>query len=102
MSGLGERLKRLREDRGISQSELARRLGTSPRMVLRWEKNEVRPGAEHLVNISKTLRTSVDSVLGLGSPDDPLLHELMALVPHLGTKNRQLVLDLVRALADPT
>ena len=102
MPTFGERLKKLREERRVSQSELARRLDTSPRMVLRWEKDEVKPGADHLVNISKNLGVSVDEILGLGSPDDPLFHELMALTSHLDTKNRHLVLDLVRALANPT
>ena len=102
MPTFGERLKKLREERQVSQSELARRLDTSPRMVLRWEKDEVKPGADHLVNISKNLGVSVDEILGLGSPDDPLLHELMALVVHLDDKNRQLILELVRSLANPT
>ena len=75
MLDFGERLKKLREERSISQSELARRLETSPRMVLRWEKSEVKPSADHLVNISKNLGVSVDEILGLGSPPLVLVYK---------------------------
>ncbi len=40
---LTERIKRLRAKLGISQEELARRLGVSYRTILRWEQGETEP-----------------------------------------------------------
>lgn len=43
----GERLKHVREERGIGQGELARRLGVHPDTLRRWEHHCARPGAKH-------------------------------------------------------
>ena len=102
MENFGSRLKQLRQERDLSQSALARRLKTSPRMLLRWEKGEGKPSAEHLINLSRTLGVSVDELLGLNRPDDPVLQELNALTAHLSVKNKHTLLELVRALTEKT
>ena len=56
-----ERLRRFKEESGLSWSEIARRLGTYRHTVWRWWKAGVRPGQHHL----KALLDLVDN-LGLG------------------------------------
>ena len=42
-----QRLKRFKEESGLSWAELARRLGTYPHTLYRWWKQGVRPSAHH-------------------------------------------------------
>ena len=56
----GESLVRIKEESGLSWSELARRLGTSPLTIRRWRCG-VRPNAQHLLAIM-----AVADNLGLG------------------------------------
>ena len=57
-----ERLRRFKEESGMSWSEIARRLGTYRHTVWRWCKAEVRPNQHHL----KALLDLADD-FGLGS-----------------------------------
>jgi len=44
-----ERLKRFKEESGLSWAELNRRLGTHPETVRRWVKGRARPSTRHMV-----------------------------------------------------
>lgn len=63
----GEKIQRLRKARGMTQEALAAKLSVSRQAVSRWELNEVLPEAENLVQLSRTLQTSIDHLL----TDDP-------------------------------
>ena len=43
------RLKRFKEESGLSWSEIARRLGTYPHTVWRWTVGRARPNTEHMM-----------------------------------------------------
>ena len=43
------RLKRFKEESGLSWSEIARRLGTYPHTVWRWTVGRTRPNTEHMM-----------------------------------------------------
>lgn len=62
-----DELRRLREAAGLSQVQLALRLGVSQGTVARWESGERVPQAANLIKISKTLGCGVDALLGLGT-----------------------------------
>lgn len=61
----GYRLKRLREDRGLSQAALAKKLGVSKETVYRYEHNVQDPSLERAKQLALILRTSADYLLGL-------------------------------------
>ena len=44
-----QRLKRFKEESGLSWAEIARRLGADPKTVRRWHKDGVRPNAYYLL-----------------------------------------------------
>ena len=50
---LGEKLQRLRKARGMSQEELAARMGVSRQAVSRWELNIALPDTENVVRLSE-------------------------------------------------
>ena len=65
MSDIGERIKRLRISKKMTQSALAKELGVSTSTVGMYERGQRSPDNEMLVKLSKAFSTSVDSLLGL-------------------------------------
>jgi len=60
---LAERIKALRGELGLSQEELAKRLGVSRPKISQMENNEVRITAEELVALADIFNTSVESMI---------------------------------------
>ena len=56
-----ERLKRFKEESGLSWAEIARRVGADAESVRRWKEGQARPNAEHLTALYGLAET-----LGLG------------------------------------
>lgn len=62
---IGERLARLRKERGVSQIEMAERLGVSQPVISEYERGTVRLHGELIVKLAGILRVSADELLGL-------------------------------------
>lgn len=62
---IGDQIRSLREKAGISQSELARKLGVTRSSVNAWESGLSAPTAVYLIELSKLFHVSVDFILGL-------------------------------------
>lgn len=60
-----DQIRYLREKFGLSQSELARRLGVTRSSINAWESGLSAPTAVYLVEMSKLFHVSVDYILGL-------------------------------------
>ena len=55
MAGWGKRIKDIREQKNMTQTELAERLGTNIRTIRRWENEESVPDAVMGIKLSKVL-----------------------------------------------
>jgi transcriptional regulator with XRE-family HTH domain len=64
-NSIGERIKNVRIEKGISQSELAEKIHISASTLCRWEKGLVEPSFESIHDISTALNISIESILGL-------------------------------------
>ena len=64
-SELGRRIRELREDRGLTQKELAHRLRRADSTLSRWE-SEGNFMTEHLWDVAKALDTSVSDLFTKG------------------------------------
>jgi len=62
---LGRRLARLRKAAGLSQAQLAERLGTVQTLVSEYELDRRRIHAHRLAEIARLLRVSVDELVGM-------------------------------------
>jgi len=62
---IGDRLKNLRKDRGISQTAFANSLGISQDSVSLWENNKRIPDTPYIIKICKEYNISADYLLGL-------------------------------------
>lgn len=70
---LGENLKRLRTEKGLSQEEVAGQLFLSRQTVSKWENNQAEPGVENLKALAKLYGVSLDQLLlaeSTGAPED--------------------------------
>jgi transcriptional regulator with XRE-family HTH domain len=64
-SVFGARLVELRKERGLSQVDLAERIGSTQRAISYYEVVAEFPPADILVSIARALRVSTDELLGI-------------------------------------
>jgi transcriptional regulator with XRE-family HTH domain len=70
--GLGERIKKLREQRGWKQEELARHAGVSKSAISEVESDTTQPRGPNLVRLASALGASLDYLLtGQERPTPP-------------------------------
>ena len=77
MRGLGGRLKARARELGLSDSEIARRLGVGQGRYSSWVNDTHEPDLETLVRVAAVLAMTADEALGVvppvqGGPDAPL------------------------------
>ncbi len=62
---VGQRLARLRKERGFTQVELAERVGIIQVLVSDYERDRIRVHAEMIARLARALGISADELLGL-------------------------------------
>lgn len=67
----GERLKALQKDAGLTNEQLARRIGTGLRNVQRWRSAQAAPRLDALVDLADALQVSLDELVGRQFPTAP-------------------------------
>ena len=60
---LGQRLREARENHGMAADELGRRLGSSGQAYRRYERGEVMPKIDQLLDICDILGVTLDSIV---------------------------------------
>ncbi len=68
---LGERLRTIREQHGLSQGQLATMLGAHPQSVSQVERGVRGLTVQQVVKLARALRVSTDEILGEGQPARP-------------------------------
>jgi len=63
-TSFGERLASARESAGLTQLQLAEKLGTSQRVITYWEREPVALRAEQLAALADTLGVTTDFLVG--------------------------------------
>lgn len=61
---LGENICKYRKKKGLSQEELAERIGVTRQTISNWELNETSPNTKQLKSLREILDVSVDCLLG--------------------------------------
>ena len=59
-----DKLRELRADRGKTQKDVAREIGTSERVYQRYENNEAKPSYEQLIRLADYFDVSIDYLTG--------------------------------------
>lgn len=78
LESIGERLRTLRQERGLGIRELARRVGVTPSLLSQMERSSVNPSVVTLFRLADCLNTTTDYFFGNGrAPQDsrrPVVH----------------------------
>lgn len=67
---IGARLSNCRQNKNMTQEELARRLGITPQAVSKWERGQSFPDISMLADMAQLLEVSTDWLLGGGAPKE--------------------------------
>ena len=62
---LGEQIKKLRMNKGMSQVQLADKLNVTKQSVSNWENENIMPSVDMLIKIANFFNVSTDYLLGL-------------------------------------
>ena len=85
----GLRLKKLRDAKGLSQKELAQKLGVSKGTVYRYENNTQSPSLDNAAKLALLLDTSLDYLAGLENA-------LTIQLPDLNEEERNALMEFIR------
>lgn len=69
MRAFGQRLKKLREEQGLTQTELARKLGKSLRTVQKYESGEIDIPLSMLYSISEVFNVTICFLVNCQAPE---------------------------------
>lgn len=64
---VGKRIRQARVLAGLTQEQLAEKIGVSRTAIVRWESAETEPTLEHLISLTKFLNVSADYLLGINA-----------------------------------
>jgi transcriptional regulator with XRE-family HTH domain len=100
----GSRLAATRKARGLSQRDLAKRIGISNRMVAYYESQAKRPPAATLSTIAATLGVTTDHLLGVEQlrvepPQNSRLWKRLQVINKLPPKDQRKAVEFVELLA---
>ena len=100
----GARLSKIRKDAGMSQAELARRLGLTQSLISRFEQGQRRMYDDMLAATAKILGVTPNDILGIGpckpvKPEEASLSKRMALrlklIEAMPRRAQETVLDML-------
>lgn len=104
---VGERIAKLRRERGLTQTELGKLVNVSNRVISYYECETKKPPSHLLPEIAKALRVTTDELLGTGrkraerpEPPSGRLWRTLRLVERLPKKEQQTILRLIESLAE--
>ena len=90
---LGEKIQKLRKQRGLSQEALAEKVTVTRQTISKWEKGMSVPDSEQLIKIAVILETTVSELLGtqVENEEEPnrLAKELSRINTQLAIRNHR-------------
>ncbi len=72
---IGNRIRKFREELGISQKQLAEQIGVSNSRISNWEQGINRPDADILAKLCTALNVSPSSLLGVKLSADEITEQ---------------------------
>lgn len=60
---LGEQLKKLRESKGFSQEDVAKKIGVTRQAIYKWENDKSYPDIDNLILLSEMYNVTLDELI---------------------------------------
>lgn len=93
---MGERIKTLRKENGLTQAKLAGHIGVEANTISRWENDKIEASHVYVVKLANVLGTTADYLLGrLGETDTPVPPQTSPIAPGPGHNIRRLPDDVI-------
>lgn len=81
---IGENIKKIRNQKGVTQEKLADSIGVTPQAISRWESGAGYPAIEYLPDIAGFFGISVDELLGIKlSERESKREEIYSMIDHI-------------------
>ena len=98
---IGKRIRKYREARGISQIQLAEKLGIGNSRVSNWEQGINRPDADILAEMCRVLEVSPSELLDVHLSTDELAEKEMRVIKAYRSKPElQQAVDILLGISD--
>ncbi|MCP4704270.1 MAG: helix-turn-helix transcriptional regulator [candidate division Zixibacteria bacterium] len=102
MMSIGQRIKELRTDRGLSQRKLAEITGINRTLIANYESDKANPTVKGLIKLTRIFNVTADYIL-FGKADetaigDKELFDMIKKADSFSLKNRQLTKDILQAI----
>ena len=95
-----KRLKKVREEKGLSQAELAKVAGFQPAAISHFETGQRKPSFDNLKKLADALAVSIDYLLGRDiKRSDSLTGQLFRNFEKLSETDQQMIKDVAERLA---
>jgi transcriptional regulator with XRE-family HTH domain len=97
---LGERIKEMRESRGLSQEALAKALGIAANTISRWETATYKPTLDELERLARHFKVSMLSLLPVEKrPEPEKMRSLLRAAQHLKDEDVARVTEFAEYIA---
>ena len=104
---MGRKIQIRRKSMGLTQEQLAEKIGCSLTHLCRIEGG-FKPGLDALIRLCRVLGFSLDELLGIYPPDNPVLQEILSCVSsrpdreqYLALRTLQELFSVIDKLRDP-
>ena len=98
---MGDKIVRLRKEKGWSQQELAKIVGTSGAIIGRYERSEMVPSVEVAKKLADAFGTTIDYLVDESRQseikDKSMLNRVVE-IEHLGQEDKQTILHVIDSL----
>lgn len=102
MISFGKKIAALRKGKKLSQTDLAKKLGTSVSVISRYERDEMTPSIETAKKLADVLNTTVGYLLGETEDDqllkDPKMMERLREMKNFAEQEREQILFTLDAV----
>jgi len=98
---IADKIKYLRDEKGLTQTDLAKMLGITRSSVNAWEMGISVPSTQYIVELATLFKVSTDFLFGINSSstvsteglDDEDVKLVYGIIEHLKNKNQVLLLN---------
>jgi transcriptional regulator with XRE-family HTH domain len=93
---IGEHIMLLRKQKGLSQSELGKAIGTSGDVIGRYERDVITPSIDVIINVADALDVSIDFLVGKSKIGlDKQAIKRLEDISNLPDENKNFILNLI-------